>query len=86
MICRHCHSEYKLNVVAQRKSKIKALRTGCCDVFVRWCPIPEELLKIPHLTQDERDYLHRVASLDWFTSQVATILIQIEVKNKEVTA
>jgi hypothetical protein len=84
--CPHCQSEYKLNVVAQRKSKIKALRTGCCDVFVRWCPNPCELLKTPYLTQDERNFLSNVAEMNWFSAKTALLLLQIEAKGKEVAA
>ncbi|BDA76603.1 hypothetical protein CAL7716_107690 (plasmid) [Calothrix sp. PCC 7716] len=87
MICKHCNFEHKLNVVVDRRTKRKALRTGCCDIFIRWCPAPEDLLRLPNLTPDERDFLNSVANLDWFTSRVATNLIEIEEKGKKgVTA
>lgn len=80
--CQHCRFEFRLNVVACRRTKAKYLRTGCCDAALRPCPDPAELLRSVNLTQDERDCLQRLANLDWFSGQVAAVLLQIEAKSK----
>lgn len=87
MKCPHCYAEQSLTVSVDRGTRRKALRASCCDAFVRWCPDPKNLLKLPNLTPDEREFLHRVANLNWFTSRIAANLIQIEEKaKKEVVA
>ncbi|MCC5611065.1 hypothetical protein LC612_31020 [Nostoc sp. CHAB 5834] len=80
--CQFCNGEFRLNVVACRRTKTKYLRTGCCDGALRPCPEPAELLRSANLTQDEREYLQRITNLDWFSGQVATVLLQIEAKTK----
>lgn len=67
-------------MVADKRSKQKYLRAGCCDSYLRLCPDADELLRSPILTSDERDYLQRVATLPWFSGQVAAVLIQLEAK------
>jgi hypothetical protein len=79
--CQHCGFEFRLNVVSDRRTKTKYLRAGCCDAPLRPCPDPAELLRSPNLTQDEREYLQRLANLDWFSGQVASVLLQIEAKS-----
>jgi hypothetical protein len=78
--CEYCGGEFRLNVVSDRRTKTKYLRAGCCDTPLRPCPDPAELLRSANLTQDERDYLQRLVKLDWFSGQVATVLLQIEAK------
>lgn len=78
--CPHCGGKFNLNVVSCRPSKTKYLRTGCCDVALRKCPDPGELLRSPNLNLEERFYLQRLVKLDWFSSQVAAVLLQIEAK------
>ena len=80
--CQFCGGEFRLNVVACRRTKSKYLRAGCCDGALRSCPEPAELLRSANLTQDERDYLQRIANLDWFSGKVASVLLQIETKVK----
>lgn len=80
--CQHCGFEFRLNVVSDRRTGAKYLRAGCCDAPLRPCPDPDELLRSAHLSQNERDYLQRIANLDWFSGQVAAILLQIEAKVK----
>ena len=80
--CQHCGFEFRLNVVRDRRTGTKYLRAGCCDAPLRPCPDPSELLRSANLTQDEREYLQRIANLDWFSGQVATVLLQIEAKVK----
>ncbi|MHC5915871.1 MAG: hypothetical protein ACYTXE_33850 [Nostoc sp.] len=80
--CQFCNGEFRLNVLACRRTKTKYLRTGCCDGALRPCPEPTELLRSDKLTQDERDYLQRIENLDWFSGRVATILLKIEAKVK----
>jgi hypothetical protein len=78
--CQHCGFEFRLNVVSDRRTGRKYLRAGCCDAPLRPCPNVEELLRSANLTQDEREYLQRLVNLDWFSGQVATVLLQIEAK------
>lgn len=78
--CQHCGFEFRLNVVSDRRSKTKYLRSGCCDAPLRPCPDPVELLRCSSLSQHERDYLQRVSSQDWFSGQIASVLLQIEGK------
>lgn len=80
--CQHCGFEFRLNVLSDRRTGTKYLRAGCCDAPLRPCPDPAKLLRSPHLSQDERDYLQRIANLDWFSGQVAALLLQIEAKVK----
>ncbi|BBD65927.1 hypothetical protein NIES4072_03940 [Nostoc commune NIES-4072] len=80
--CQFCNGEFRLNVVACRRTRTKYLRAGCCDGALRPCPEPAELLRSAKLTQDERDYLQRIAKLDWFSGRVATVLLRIEAKVK----
>jgi hypothetical protein len=79
-LCPDCGFEFHLNVVSDRRTGKKYLRAGCYDVPLRPCPNPAELLRSPNLTQDEREYLKRVVNLDWFSGQMATVLLQIEAK------
>ncbi|MHC5779894.1 hypothetical protein, partial [Nostoc sp.] len=60
----------------------KYLRAGCCDAPLRPCPDPAELLRSANLTPSERDYLQRIANLDWFGCKVASVLLQVEAKVK----
>lgn len=78
--CQHCGFEFRVNVVTCRPTRTKYLRTGCCDIALRPCPDPVELLRSPNLSTEERQYLQKVAALDWFGGQVATLLIEIEAK------
>ena len=78
--CPHCGSEFRYNVVACRHTKFKYLRSGCCDLALRQCPDPEVLMRSPNLSNEQRDYLQRVAALDWFSGSVAVVLLQIETK------
>ncbi|MBD2527455.1 hypothetical protein [Nostoc sp. FACHB-133] len=80
--CQRCGFEFRLNVVSDRRTGTKYLRAGCCDTPLRPCPDPDELMRSAHLSQDERDYLQRIANLDWFSGQVAALLLQIEAKVK----
>lgn len=80
--CQFCGGDFRLNVVSDRRLKIKYLRAGCCDSPLRPCPSPDELLRSASLTSDERNYLQRVAKLDWFGSAVASNLLRIEAKIK----
>ncbi|MCC5605144.1 hypothetical protein [Nostoc favosum] len=64
--CQFCGGEFRLKVVSDRQTKTKYLRAGCCDSPLRPCPNVDELLRSANLTQDERDYLQRIANLDWF--------------------
>lgn len=82
--CEYCGGDFRLNVVACRRTKSRYLRAGCCDAALRHCPDPAELLRSPNLAQDERDYLQRLVKLDWFSGQVATVLLQIEAKIQTV--
>lgn len=79
-ICPHCQGEFRLNVTVDRHTGVKYLRAGCCDSPLRPCPNPEKLLRSPCLSEDERSYLSRVSGLDWFSGQVAAVLLQIEAK------
>ena len=80
--CQHCGFEFRLNVVSDRRTRTKYLKAGCCNAALRPCPDPNELLRSPNLTPSEREYLQRVANLDWFGGQVATVLLQLETKVK----
>lgn len=80
--CQFCGGEFRLNVTCDRRTKTRYLRAGCCDGALRPCPNPNELLRSANLTPSERDYLQRIAKLDWFSGQVAAVLLQIEAKAK----
>jgi hypothetical protein len=80
--CLACGFEFRLKVVSDRRTGTKYLRAGCCDVSLRPCPEPSELLRSPNLNPSERDYLQRIANLDWFSGKVAAVLLQIEAKVK----
>lgn len=80
MKCQYCGFEFRLNVISDRRTKSKYLRSGCCDAPLRECPNPERLLNSPNLTSEEKEYLRRVSSLDWFGGQVAALLLQLEAK------
>lgn len=80
--CEHCGGQFCLNVVSCSPSKVKYLKMGCCDVALRPCPNPSDLLRSPNLTSEERLYLNKVVKLDWFSGQVAAVLLQIEAKTK----
>lgn len=80
--CQFCGGEFRLNVTCDRQTKAKYLRAGCCDGALRPCPEPAELLREASLTPSERDYLQRIANLDWFSGKVASVLLQIEAKVK----
>lgn len=80
--CQHCGFDFRLNVVSDRRIGTKYLRAGCCDAPLRPCPDPAELLRSPNLTPSEREYLQRLVKFDWFSGQVATVLLQIEAKTK----
>lgn len=78
--CPHCGGDFRYNLVVDRRTKTKYLRTGCCDAPLRECPNLNELLRSPALTLEERNYLQRVSKLDWFSGQVVAIVLQIEAK------
>lgn len=78
--CQHCGFKFRLNVISDRWTKRKYLRAGCCNAPLGECPNPERLLRSPNLTAEEKEYLERVSSLDWFGGQVAALLLQIEAK------
>jgi hypothetical protein len=78
--CQECGGEFRLNVTFDRQTKSRYLRAGCCDSPLRPCPNPSDLLRSANLTQNERDYLQRIAELRWFSGQVASVLLQIEAK------
>lgn len=80
--CQHCGFEFRLKVVSDRRTGTKYLRAGCCDAPLRPCPDPVELIRSPNLTPSEREYLQRLVKLDWFSGQMATVLLQIEAKTK----
>lgn len=84
-ICKECGAEFRYNVVCDRRSGSKYLRTGCCDLAIRSCPNPEVLAKSPHLSQDERDYLNRLIPQPWFSGQVVAVLLQLESKIQHAT-
>ena len=80
--CQFCGGEFRLNVTCDRQTKSKYLKAGCCNSPLRPCPEPAELLRSASLTPSERDYLQRLANLDWFSGKVAAVLLQIEAKVK----
>ncbi|HEY9799259.1 MAG TPA: hypothetical protein V6D25_02790 [Leptolyngbyaceae cyanobacterium] len=81
--CQVCGGDFRLNVVSDRHTGIKFLRAGCCDSPLRQCPSPDKLLRSASHTSDERNYLQRVAKLNWFGSAVvASNLLRIEAKIK----
>jgi|GEM_PF-3279184 len=80
--CQFCGGEFRLTVTCDRQTKSRYLRAGCCDSPLRPCPEPAELLREANLTPSERDYLQRIANLDWFSGKVASVLLQIEAKVK----
>jgi len=80
--CQHCGFDFRLKVVSDRRTGAKYLRAGCCDAPLRPCPDPNELLRSANLTPSERDYLQRIANLDWFSGKVAAVVLQIEAKLK----
>lgn len=84
-ICEQCGEEFRYNVVRDRRTGSKYLRTGCCDLAIRPCPNPEVLAKSPHLSEDERDYLNRLIPLPWFGGQIAAVLLQLESKIQQAT-
>jgi hypothetical protein len=79
-ICQECGGDFRLKVVSDRRTGTKYLKAGCCDVALRPCPNPNELLRSPNLNLEERFYLQRLVKLDWFSGQVAAVLLQIEAK------
>ncbi|HYX14643.1 MAG TPA: hypothetical protein VE944_09790 [Nostoc sp.] len=81
-LCQHCGGEFRLKVVSDRRRGTKYLRAGCCDAALRPCPDPVELMRSPKLTLDERQFLQRLIGLEWFSGQVAAVLLQIEDKAK----
>ena len=89
-ICKECGQEFRYNVISDRRSGSKYLRSGCCDIALRQCPDPEVLMRSPHLSEDERDYLKRLIPLPWFGGQIVAVLLQLEAKvqqaSKEVVA
>jgi hypothetical protein len=70
------------NYISDRRTGAKYLRADCCDAALRPCPDPDELLRSANLTPSERDYLQRIANVDWFSGKVASVLLQIEAKVK----
>ena len=76
--CPHCAGEFRFNVVGDRRTKFKYLRSGCCDLALRKCPDPEMLMRSPHVTDEQRNYLQRIALLDWFSGSVTAVLLEIE--------
>ncbi|WP_375449053.1 hypothetical protein [uncultured Nostoc sp.] len=80
--CEYCGGEFRLKVTCDRRTKSRYLRAGCCDSPLRPCPDPVELMRSPNITTNERDYLQRLVDLDWFSGQVASVLLQIELKIK----
>jgi hypothetical protein len=68
------------NHISDRRTSTKYLKAGCCDVALRPCPDPDELLRSPNLNLEESFYLQRLVKLGWFSGQVATVLLQIEAK------
>jgi hypothetical protein len=80
--CQFCGGEFRLNVTCDRRTGTKYLRAACCNAPLRPCPEPAELLRSAKLTPSERDYLQRIANLDWFSGKVASVLLQIEAKVK----
>jgi len=62
------------------------LRSGCCDVALRKCPNPSELLRCSHLSLEERDYVKRLVELPWFSGQIVGVLLQIETKAAQASA
>ena len=79
-ICKECGEEFRYNVVTDRQSKSKYLRTGCCDLAIRPCPNPEVLMRSPHLSREECDWLNRIIPLPCFGGQIAAVLLQLESK------
>lgn len=80
--CPECGGEFRLNVVSDRHTGVRYLRAGCCDSPLRKCPNPDELLRSPNINLEERLYLTKISKLDWFSGQVAAVLLQIEAKTK----
>jgi len=80
--CLHCGGDFRYNLVVHRQTKTKYLRAGCCDSPLRKCPDLNKLLRSPALTAEEKNYLHRVSKLDWFSGQVAAVLLKIEAKTQ----
>ncbi|MBD2255599.1 hypothetical protein [Nostoc parmelioides] len=80
--CQVCGGEFWLNVVSDRSLEAKYLRAGCCDSPLSPCPSPDELLRSSSINLEERLYLIKVAKLEWFSGQVAAVLLQIEGKVK----
>jgi hypothetical protein len=80
--CNECGAEFRYNLVCDRRTDFKYLRSGCCDLALRKCPDPEILMRSPNLSSEERDYLRRVACLSWFSGQVAAVLLQLEAKTQ----
>lgn len=84
-LCEQCGQQFRYNLVSDRRTNFKYLRSGCCDVALRQCPDPEVLMRSPHLSEDERDYLTRLIPVRWFGGQIAAVLLQIEAKVKQAT-
>lgn len=84
-ICQQCGQQFRYNVVSDRRSGSKYLRTGCCDLAIRPCPDPEVLMRSAHLSEDERDWLNRIIPLPWFGAQVVAVLLQLESKVQQAT-
>lgn len=80
--CLACGFKFRLKVISDRRTRTKYLRADCCDAPLRPCPEPSELLRSANLSSEERNYLQRIANLDWFTGKVASVLLQIEAKVK----
>lgn len=84
-LCQQCGQEFRYNLVSDRRSGSKYLRSGCCDLALRKCPDPEALMRSPHLSEDERDWLNRIIPLPWFGGQVVAVLLQLESKIQQAT-
>ena len=68
------------NHISDRRTSTKYLKAGCCDVALRPCPDPDELLRSPNLNLEESFYLQRLVKQGMFSGQVAAVLLQIEAK------
>ncbi|MBD2608400.1 hypothetical protein H6G81_28750 [Scytonema hofmannii FACHB-248] len=84
-ICKECGGNFRYNVVSDRRSGSKYLRSGCCDLAIRPCPNPEVLMRSPHISQHERDYLNGLIPLPWFSGKAVAMLLEIEGKIQRAT-